>query len=120
MKLLLDMNIAPRWAEYLCTAGIQAIHWSRIGSANAPDADIMAYARTKDFIILTQDLDFTTLLAFTKAKKPSVVQLRSDDTRPESIGRHVIRALWQMKNELEKGALLSIDTNQARMRLLPL
>lgn len=119
MKLLLDMNIAPRWAEYLRTAGVQAIHWSSIGPGNTPDADIMEYARAENFIILTQDLDFTTLLAFMREKKPSVVQVRAGDTSPETIGACVVCAIRQVEKELNEGALLTIDTNRARLRILP-
>ena len=44
MKLLLDMNLTPRWVPYLESAGIEALHWSKVGRANAPDEEIMAYA----------------------------------------------------------------------------
>jgi predicted nuclease of predicted toxin-antitoxin system len=100
MKLLLDMNIAPRWARFLAEAGIQAVHWSSVGSADAPDSEIMAYARANDCVILTQDLDFTALLAITQGRKPSVAQIRADDTSPETIGRDVVMALRQAKKEL--------------------
>ena len=92
MKLLLDMNIAPRWATYLTAAGMTAVHWTQVGPATAPDATIMAYARAENFVVLTQDLDFTTLLAHTHEQKPSVVQIRADDTSPEAIGSSVVFA----------------------------
>lgn len=120
MKLLLDMNLAPRWTQYLGAAGICARHWSDIGPSDATDAAIMAYARTEDFIIFTQDLDFTTLLAFTRDKKPSVIQLRAENTSPEIAGPHVVHVLQQYAQELDDGALLTIDIHRARLRLLPL
>ncbi len=39
MKFLLDMNLAPRWAEFLQKAGMEALHWSRLGTANATDVE---------------------------------------------------------------------------------
>jgi len=27
MKILVDMNLSPRWVEFLANAGIEAIHW---------------------------------------------------------------------------------------------
>ena len=119
MKLLLDMNIAPRWARFLAEAGIQAVHWSSVGSADAPDSEIMAYARANDCVILTQDLDFTALLAITQGRKPSVVQIRADDTSPETIGRDVVMALRQAKKELADGALMAIEPKRVRLRILP-
>ena len=44
MKLIVDMNLSPRWVGVLAGAGIEAAHWSTLGAKNAPDAEIMAYA----------------------------------------------------------------------------
>lgn len=40
--------------------------------------------------------------------------------RPDAIGRYVIVALQQMAAELDDGALLTIDPNRTRLRILPL
>jgi predicted nuclease of predicted toxin-antitoxin system len=120
MRLLLDMNLSPRWAAWLATEGIEAVHWATLGAPDAPDETIMAFASAEGYIVLTHDLDFSTMLAAAKGNKPSVVQIRSDDLRPESIGRMLVQALRQTRNELETGALLTVDTRRARVRLLPL
>jgi len=36
MKLLVDMNLSPRWAEQLAETGIAAVHWSALGSPFLP------------------------------------------------------------------------------------
>lgn len=120
MKLLVDMNLSPRWVSVLAGAGIEAAHWSTVGAANATDAEIMAYARAQSYVVLTHDLDFSAILAATHGDKPSVVQIRAENVSPDVIGRAVINALQQMGNELDEGALLTIDPNRARLRLLPL
>ncbi|MBI5108819.1 MAG: DUF5615 family PIN-like protein [Rhodocyclales bacterium] len=120
MKLLVDMNLSPRWARILADAGIAAAHWSSLGPSNAPDSEIMAYARTNDCVVLTHDLDFSAILAATNGEKPSVVQIRADDVSPDAIGSQVVTALLQMATELEAGALLTIDPNRTRLRVLPL
>ncbi len=120
MKLLVDMNLSPRWVSLLGNAGIEATHWSTLGANNAPDTEIMAYASTNDYVVLTHDLDFSAILAATHGKKPSVVQIRADDVNPDVIGSQVIAALRQMTSDLADGALLTIDPNRTRMRLLPL
>ena len=89
MKLLVDMNLSPRWIELLKSSGVEAVHWSVIGKANAPDTEIMAYAMTNDWIVLTHDLDFSAILAVTQGEKPSVVQIRADDISPNKIGAQV-------------------------------
>lgn len=120
MKLLLDMNLSPRWVSLLASAGMEASHWSTLGSHHAPDAVIMAYARAHGHVVLTNDLDFGAILAATQGDKPSVVQIRSDDVSPEAIGAAVIAALTQMSAELLEGALLTVDPHRTRLRLLPL
>ena len=119
MKVLVDMNLSPRWVQTLRAAQIEAIHWSDIGRANAPDAEIMAYASKAGYVVLTQDLDFSAILASTAIRKPSVVQIRSAEVSPEVIGAQVVIALLQVADELEAGALLTIDPNRTRVRLLP-
>lgn len=120
MRLLVDMNLSPRWVDLLAAAGIEAAHWSSLGAANAPDPLIMAYARAHDFVVLTHDLDFGGILAATHGEKPSVVQIRAEDVSPDVIGGQVIDALRQMAAELEEGALLTIDPSRTRLRILPL
>jgi predicted nuclease of predicted toxin-antitoxin system len=84
------------------------------------DVEIMAYARAHNYIVMTHDLDFGAILAATHGDKPSVVQIRAEDARPEMVGEMVISALKQMTSELHEGALLTIDSNRTRLRLLPL
>jgi predicted nuclease of predicted toxin-antitoxin system len=120
MKILVDMNLSPRWAAVLTDAGMEAAHWSTLGPANATDATITAFARTNDYVVLTHDLDFSAILAATHGDKPSVVQVRADDVSPDIIGKAVIDALSQMADELDRGALLTVDPRRTRVRLLPL
>jgi predicted nuclease of predicted toxin-antitoxin system len=119
MKLLIDMNLSPDWVRFLSSAGVNAVHWSSIGAAYAPDTEIMAYACADDCVVLTQDLDFSTILALTKVQKPSVVQIRSEDLDPNNIGKLVLSALVEGKASLESGALLTVDSKRTRLRLLP-
>lgn len=120
MKLIVVMNLSPRWVGLLTDAGIEAAHWSTLGANNAPDSESMAYASAKDYVVLTHDLDFSAILAATHGEKPSVVLIRADDISPDVIGKQVIVALRQMASELEEGALLTVDPNRTRLRVLPL
>jgi predicted nuclease of predicted toxin-antitoxin system len=120
MKVLVDMNLSPQWASLLTGAGILAAHWATLGAANAPDSEIMAFAGANDYVVLTNDLDFSAILAATHGEKPSVVQIRAADLRVEAIGGQVIATLQRMADELGEGALVTIDPVRARMRVLPL
>jgi predicted nuclease of predicted toxin-antitoxin system len=120
MKLLVDMNLSPKWVGYLAAAGYEAIHWSVLGAGNAPDSEIMAHARGGNFVVLTSDLDFGAILAITHGEKPSVIQLRADNLAHDVIGKQVVDALDRLGEELERGALVTIEPERTRMRILPL
>jgi predicted nuclease of predicted toxin-antitoxin system len=120
VKLLVDMNLSPRWVALLIHAGIEAVHWSVLGAANAPDTEIMTYARSNGYVVLTHDLDFSSILAATHGLKPSVVQIRAEDLGLAAIGPQVIAAINQMTAELELGALITVDPIRTRLSMLPL
>ena len=120
MKLLVDMNLSPRWVASLADAGWAAKHWSKIGQSDATDSEILGYAAANGYVVLTQDLDFGAILAITHRKKPSVVQIRGMDISPESIAAQTVAALRHVQTELEAGALLTIEADRTRLRLLPL
>ena len=119
MKILIDMNLPPRWAKVFAEESWEALHWSQVGAPTASDREIMAWARDNDYIVLTHDLDFSALLATTQGEGPSVIQVRTQNVLPEAIGTLVINAMKQFQHELKKGALITIDPPRARSRILP-
>ena len=120
MTFLLDINLSPLWVKALREAGRQAIHWSAVGPHNAPDADVLAYARREGWIVFTHDLDFGTLLAYSGADGPSVVQLREQNVDPATLGPAVVAGLSNCQGQLESGALVTIDLRRAKARVLPI
>jgi predicted nuclease of predicted toxin-antitoxin system len=120
MKFLVDMNVSPTWIGFLIGAGFEAVHWSHVGPGDAPDSEVMRWAAEHGHVVLTSDLDFGAILAATRERRPSVVQLRSDVLTPEAIGLRVLTAIEETQQELAEGALVSIDAARTRLRLLPL
>ena len=119
MKLLVDMNLSPSWVERLVRHGFDAVHWSTIGAATAPDVEILAWANEHEFVLITNDLDFSAILASAGAP-PSVVQIRTQDLLSDEAVSTVARALEVHREDIERGALLSIDEGGTRVRMLPL
>ena len=119
MKIIVDVNLAVRWATMLSDLGIEAVHWSSVGRNNAPDIEIMAYAKENGFSIFTNDLDFSAILVSTRDARPSVIQIRAEDTRPEAHLDRVANALLKFSNAIENGAVITIDPNKTRLHILP-
>jgi len=68
---------------------------------------------------MTHDLDFGEILAVSNSQKPSVIQIRSVDVSPDTIGKSVLKAINQFKKDIESGALVTIDLTKTRLRSLP-
>jgi predicted nuclease of predicted toxin-antitoxin system len=120
MKILIDMNMSPRWVEALVENGIDAVHWSSLGHAATADSSIMDHAAKHGYIVMTRDLDFSTILAATGGMEPSVVQFRAIDRFSPALVARVVPALKRLEKELRQGAVLVVTSNRFRLRPLPL
>jgi predicted nuclease of predicted toxin-antitoxin system len=121
MRLLVDMNLTPRWVEPLEESGHHVVHWSAVGNPEASDSHICAYAREHGYVVITNDLDFPQILAHTRASGPSVVLLRGEPLVPETRGAALLRALDDCAAEIADGAVVSLDwSGEPRARVLPL
>ena len=120
MKLLLDMNLSPKIAGFLVNEEVQAIHWITVGAPDASDTEIMMYAKDNNCVVVTHDLDFSVILSITHGLLPSIIQIRNQNLDNEQISQMVAIAVKQNAAEIDQGAILSIDLNHSRLRLLPL
>lgn len=121
MTILIDMNLSPLWVDLFLEAGIEAVHWSSIGAATASDSTLFIYAQGHAYTIFTHDLDFGAILAATKNQTPSVIQLRDEDIYPSRTNVEFLKKiLLQFEAELLAGALITIDKNRTKVRILPI
>lgn len=120
VNLIIDENLPPRWCEYLNSRGLPSTHWTSIGNAGDPDSLIFDHAIGTHSVIVTQDLDFTRILALRGSRLPSVIQLRVSSPVPEEIGPELLRVVEAHEDALVQGCLISLDNRQHRIRLLPL
>ena len=80
----------------------------------------MAWAADNHCIVFSHDLDFSAMLAATKATGPSVIQIRGQNTLPEHMGTLIIAAINQSLDSLERGALVVVNERTHRIRILPI
>ena len=120
MKILIDMNLSPAWVSVLAEEGHIISHWSTIGSLNASDREILLWAKANGYVLFTHDLDFGAILAATEAEGPSVIQIRAQDISPDHAKNLLLNVVNKFSKNLLQGALISIDEEKSRVRLLPL
>ena len=120
LKLLIDMNLSPRWIEALADAGIEARHWSKVGEGAASDREVFQWARRHGSVLLTHDLEFSRILALTGGLSPSVVLLRTHRLLPSDSATTLVKVLRRHAAEIETGAVVVVSPDHYRVRLLPL
>ena len=74
MNIIVDMNLPPRWVDFLEAHGLHAVHWSAVGDLKAPDSAAMKWARQRDHAVFAHDLDFGILLSLSREAGPSIIQ----------------------------------------------
>ncbi len=120
MKIIIDMNLSPEWVGYLEQDGHEVLHWKDVGNPNAPDIEIIKWARKRNYLVFTNDLDFGRILALTHADGPSVLQIRGNLLLPEDSGDVILEALNSCQEEIQTGALVTIDEISWRVKVLPI
>lgn len=116
MKILVDMN----WVQVLRDAGFDAIHWRDVGQRDAPDSVVLEWAKQRQHVVFTHDLDFGAILAASRAAAPSVIRFRVVEPLPTVTATAVIAAIRRFEGELQEGALISVEPGRARIRMLAL
>lgn len=120
LKFLANMNISPLTVGDLRTSGWEVVRVPDVLDRRSTDVDILEYARQHNQVILTQDLDFSALLALSGHSKPSVVNLRLTHATPGMITKRLTDVLPVLTSDSEEGAIASVDEASARVRKLPI
>ena len=114
------MNISTRCVDLLAAQSVTAVHWSSIGPGEEEDSLIMQYAADNDYVLITFDLDFGTILNATASYGPSVVLIRPAFAHPEDFMPQLVLALQSAETALFAGALVIVELDRIRVRPLPL
>lgn len=120
LKFLANMNISPLTVEDLKKLGWDIVRVPEIMDIKSKDIKILTYAREHNRVVITQDLDFSSLLALSGYEKPSVINLRVDNARPDYVTNRIIEIVNELEKELGEGIVVSVDEISARYRSLPI
>jgi predicted nuclease of predicted toxin-antitoxin system len=120
VRLLADLNVAPRTVEFLRSRAYDVVRVDALLPVTATDAEIVEVALREERTILTQDLDFSALVALSGRSGPSVVSLRLSSSRVERVNERLSEVLPSLAAEIESGAIVSVDDDGVRARSLPI
>jgi predicted nuclease of predicted toxin-antitoxin system len=120
IEFLADMNISPSTVKQLKKQGWNIVRISEILDSKSTDIRIINYAKEHNKVIITQDLDFSMLLAVRGYTKPSVINLRVENARSDFITKRIVAAVSLMEKELRDGIIVTVDETSVRYRNLPI
>jgi len=120
VKFLLDMNLPRSLGRKLQAINHEARHVGDLGMAEADDIEIVQEARENQEVIITHDLDFGDLLAFSGESSPSIIIFRLRNTQLENLFAKILIAWPNIEQPLQNGALIVIGEQNIRVRELPI
>jgi predicted nuclease of predicted toxin-antitoxin system len=120
LNFLLDMNLPRELGRLLAGRGHGWRHVSDIGLYRAADWKILAEAKGHGEVILTHDLDYGNLLAFSGEPEPSVAIFRQSDILPAALFESMMRNWSECSPALEAGAIVVFEDTAIRIRRLPI
>lgn len=119
IRLLADVHISPKTVTDLQKQGYEIMRSSEVLPANAPDINILEFARTENWVVLTQDLDFSMLVALSRYSQPSLITLRLSSAKPDIVTQKLLEVLPQIEEALQEGSAITIQDESIRIRKLP-
>ena len=120
MRILADLHISPRTVEFLQSLGHGAVRVNEILPADAPDQRIVEVARAEGRTILTQDLDFSAIIALSGESTPSLICLRLASSKIEHVNHVLGEAFPHLEQDVKEGVIVTITDASLRRRHLPL
>lgn len=117
---LANMNISPKTIESLQRQGWDIVRVSNRLPVNASDQEILELARQEGRVVVTQDLDFSALLALADYSRPSLITLRLSTSDPERVAQRLQEILPEIEKVLQKGCAATIEDVAVRARRLPI
>jgi predicted nuclease of predicted toxin-antitoxin system len=114
------MGISQVVVAWLQAQGHEATHLRDEGLHRLENGEIVTKAFREPRVILTWDLDFTEILALSGRHQVSAVIFRLVNTRSAHVIERLARVLQESAQDLEDGAIISVEEARHRVRLLPL
>ena len=120
LRFLADMNLSPATVADLREQGWDILRVSQVLPMDTEDSEILNFARQQNRVIVTQDLDFSELVALRGYARPSLITLRLFVSDPETITRTLRAVMPQIKEALMEGCAVTINHLTVRVRRLPI
>jgi predicted nuclease of predicted toxin-antitoxin system len=120
LRLIADVHISPLTIAALREHSYDIVRSTDLLPTTAADSEILNLARVENRIVLTQDLDFSMLVALSNNSQPSLITLRLSSAKPDAVTQRLLEVLPNLEQDLMSGSAVTIDDNSVRVRKLPI
>lgn len=115
MRFLLDQDVYAATARFLSDLGHDVVPVSKIGLAQASDADLLKTARETSRIFVTRDRDFGGLV-FVQDLGAGVIYLRLLPSNQNMVHQELARVLKEHSEEELMRAFVVVEPGRHRFR----
>lgn len=119
MRILADVHISPSTVQRLNDLGHDAVRSNAILPDNASDPEIVARAKSDGRAVLTQDLDFSDIVALSGETQPLLITLQLSDATVQNVNRILEFVLLHLESSVASGIAATVEDNRVRIRRLP-
>ena len=120
LQYLADMNVSPKTVSVFQHLGVDMIRVSSLLPDNASDETILNLARKTGRVLITQDLDFSALLAIHGYDRPSLITLRLSQSDPQTTTDRLREVIPKIEDTLAEGCAVTVEDRVIRIRPIPI
>jgi predicted nuclease of predicted toxin-antitoxin system len=120
MRFLCDMGVSLKVVQWLRKQGHDVTHLRDEGLQTLPNGEIFSKALSEKRVILTFDLDFGEISAFSRGERTSVIVFRLRNTRTPNVINRLSAVLAESFDSIQKGAIITVEDSRHRIRYLPM
>lgn len=120
LKFIADIHLSPLTVKALQSNGYDVIRATDKLPATSSDNEIVQLAHKEQAVIITQDLDFSGIIAQSGLNGPSVISLRVVNAKPNVVTQILSSVLPLIEADLAEGVIVSINEREYRIKKLPI
>lgn len=118
MTFLIDENLeSGAFLDALTKQGLTVVTVKMLAGEGAMDETVFELARTRNWVVVTEDSDFNKLLLSTQASSPSVIWIRGEVEATEAAAD--IKRIAESRTDESTCFLAIISPRSVRIRNLP-
>ncbi|NWF67651.1 MAG: DUF5615 family PIN-like protein [Chloroflexi bacterium] len=119
MSILLDNCVPQKYVRLLRSWGYTVTMVKQHIAPDAPDPNVLALAQELDAVLVTEDMDFSSVVNYPPQNYGGIIVLRYDPLAEATIIPTLQQALKDLYRDEMRGAMVIVKPNRYRIRRLP-